>query len=89
MDYTTEEFTVWLKTQPLGATYDYCSSENCMFAQFLKHLGHQNVSVTPRHWVSNRGMGNISYEVNQACHREIVGLALSYLEFVGGNNGST
>ena len=80
MDYTVEEVIAWLQTQPIDKPNRYEHGDRCLFAQFLISLGHQNVSVTPRHWMSSRGHGLVPYEVNTAAlWTDYYGDALKYL----------
>ena len=66
MDYTSEEVIAWLRTRDPKETYDYTQNDTCLFARFLEDLGHTHINCTPHHWVSHRGHGQISYDVNRA-----------------------
>ena len=80
MDYTVEEVIAWLKSRSPRETYDYTDNETCLFARFLSDMGHQHVSVIPRHWTSSRGTGRVPHEVNEAAVRaRTMGDALAYL----------
>jgi len=46
-DVTGQSFTDWLKTQNPETRFDYVSNDNCVFAQYLKAMGFQRVSVNP------------------------------------------
>jgi hypothetical protein len=81
MDYTTAEVIAWLQTRPINELYNYTDNTDCLFARFLKSLGHTEVSVVPHSWYSSRGSGNVPDEVNEAsCASYRMGEALSYLE---------
>lgn len=44
--FSLESLIAWLEKQPAGATYDYCDSQACLIAQYLKAQGVAEFSIT-------------------------------------------
>ena len=81
MHYTTSEVIAWLETRDPTENYNYTDNEDCLFARFLKDMGHENVIVYPQHWGSNKGSGRVPPKVNkEACKNYTMGDALAQLK---------
>lgn len=59
--FTLDSFIAWLEKQPAKKTYCYTSTGHCLIAQYLKHLGHTNISVAGYgKWWSDQGRGQLA-----------------------------